>query len=212
MWNPYNQFHAYATPPWETFVQCDNQELAWFGCSYMPAALRCQKLHTQAAESRGSTVCPPSRSVLSAATRGIACRAMKSCHCTDLCTFFHSRQSREDTGGKSAVIQVASCIHRKKEQRNLGSWVTCTDFREIYADGFSVYGGNICLPAVRRKPGMLLAWELSNSDGKHWWRRDVVPGMLFLQSLSRVGKTWHLKLTKRDFTLTSKARSSEEIF
>lgn len=49
MWNLYNQFYAYATPPWESVVQCENQQLAWFECSYMPTILKCQNLHTQAA-------------------------------------------------------------------------------------------------------------------------------------------------------------------
>lgn len=92
------------------------------------------------------------------------------------------------------------------------TWWQARKVREIYAGGFSVNVGNICLLAVRRKPGNLLAWEQNDSERKHWWRRDVVPGMLPLESLSRLEKNWHLKLTNPAFKLTSKACRSEKLF
>lgn len=105
---------------------------------------------------------------------------------------------------------MASYIHRekkkekKKKQRRLDSWITYNDFGDIYTGGFSVNGGNVCLAAVRRKPAKLQAWELRKSERNHWWRRAVVPEILFLESFCRVGKRWHLKLTKPAFKLTLK--------
>lgn len=111
--------------------------------------------------------------------------------------------------GKKVGCDLSGIVYpqgkkKKKRQRRLDSWITYNDFRDIYTGGFSVNGGNVCLTAVRRKPAKLRAWELHKSERSHWRRRAVVPEILFLESLCRVGKRWHLKLTKPAFKLTPK--------